>query len=95
MAARDAGGQVRAAHLDVVGHFGGQSRAGKLALAVAPIGPVHVLQIGDARTLRARRVGRTKRRSVLVANAVGSDLEQLLAPLGVGCERIDVRIPWL
>ena len=66
-----------------------------LKIPVAPIGPVHVLQIGDARTLRARRVGRTKRRSVLVANAVGSDLEQLLAPLGVGGERIDVRIPWL
>ena len=50
--------QVGAAQLDVVARLGGEPLARKLELAKLAIGADHVLDVGDAAALRARRVGR-------------------------------------
>ena len=85
--------EVGAAQLDVEARLGREPVARKLELAVAPVGPDHVLHVGDARALRARGVRRAVRRRARLGHAVGPDLEQLLALLEVRRQRVDLRVP--
>ena len=60
---------------------------------VAPVGPLHVVDVGDAAALRARGVGRAVQHLVVGVEAEGAHRQQLLAQLAVGRQRVDVALP--
>ena len=93
LAARDARREVGAARLDVGARLGRQPLARKLDLAKPAVVARHVLEVVDARAVRARGVGRAVVRFAVLGDAVGAHLEQLLAQLAIGRERVDLRVP--
>jgi hypothetical protein len=91
--ALDARRQVGAARFNVGARLGREALARKLGLAIAPVVSRHVLEVVHARALRARGLGRAVARFAILGNAVGTDLEQLLAQLVVGGHGVDLRVP--